>query len=187
MYVPLSRWIPRTRHGAATDRPKNLVRGQMTNLSIRQGREVTAQDAVAPEDVVDQAYAWLCGRRREAPFWHDVWHLRWRWADLMPTLRQQLLDGSFRLGPACAVDGGFGWAGAGGTKRATREVEAARPDHSFVFRSDVRKYRQRRTVIVEALRRDGSPLNQCNPRRRKYVLLKRDIQCRSREPDRRHY
>ncbi len=36
-------------------------------------------------------------------FWHDVWHLRCRWADLKPTLRQQLLDGSFRLGPARTV------------------------------------------------------------------------------------
>jgi len=38
------------------------------------------------------------------------------------------------------VDGCTSWAGAGGAKRAVREVEAARPDHSFVFRSDVRNY-----------------------------------------------
>ncbi len=66
-------------------------------------RVVEEMDRISSEDVLDQAYTWVCGRRHEAPSWHDVWSLRWRWADFRPTLRQQLLDGSFRLGPTRTV------------------------------------------------------------------------------------
>ncbi len=36
------------------------------------------------------------------PFWYDGWHLRWRWTDLKSSF-WQVLDGSFRLGPARTV------------------------------------------------------------------------------------
>ncbi|MCP4546681.1 MAG: hypothetical protein GY835_09490 [bacterium] len=55
-------------------------------------------DAVASGDVLAEAYDWLCQRRREAPFWHEVWDLRWRWDDLKPRLQAELLGGTFRLG-----------------------------------------------------------------------------------------
>lgn len=48
--------------------------------------------------MLDDAYDWLCRRRREAPFWHEFWDLRWRWDDLKPRLQTELLAGTFRLG-----------------------------------------------------------------------------------------
>ncbi len=62
-----------------------------------------AMDIVASDDVLDEAYDWLCQRRREAPFWHDVWQLRWSWDELKPRLRTELRDGTFRLGPTRPV------------------------------------------------------------------------------------
>ncbi len=56
-------------------------------------------DDVAGDDALDQAYDWLCHRRREAPADSDVWLLRRRWTEIKPRLRADLGAGRFRFGP----------------------------------------------------------------------------------------
>ena len=56
-------------------------------------------EAVVPEAVLDQGYAWLCQRRRAFPTHADVWALRRHWQRERPRLRAELLAGTYR----CAV------------------------------------------------------------------------------------
>jgi RNA-directed DNA polymerase len=55
--------------------------------------------AVASDEVLEQAFDWLCQRRRDYSPYQDVWHVRWRWHQRKPQLQQQLLQGTYRFGP----------------------------------------------------------------------------------------
>jgi hypothetical protein len=55
--------------------------------------------AVASDAVLAQAFDWLCRQRHDYAPHQDVWDVRWRWHDLKPRLQQQLLRGTYRLGP----------------------------------------------------------------------------------------
>ena len=57
-------------------------------------------DLIASDAVLDEAYAWLCDRRRDYSPHDDVWTLRERWADIKPRLQKSLLRGEYR----CDVD-----------------------------------------------------------------------------------
>lgn len=46
---------------------------------------------VASDEVLEQAFDWLCQRRHDYSPHQDVWDVRWRWHDLKPQLQQQLL------------------------------------------------------------------------------------------------
>lgn len=39
---------------------------------------------LASDQVLDLAYDRLCRRRKDAYHNHDVWVLRWRWAEIQP-------------------------------------------------------------------------------------------------------
>jgi hypothetical protein len=56
-------------------------------------------DETASESVLQQAYAWLCERRRDHSAHDDVWDLRWRWEEIRPQLQAQLRASAYRLGP----------------------------------------------------------------------------------------
>ena len=56
-------------------------------------------EEVTSEAVLDQAYAWLCQRRRAFPPDADVWALRRHWQRERPRLCAELLAGTYR----CAV------------------------------------------------------------------------------------
>ena len=53
-------------------------------------------DLIASDAVIDEAYAWLCDRRRDYSPHDDVWTLRERWADVKPRLQRSLLRGEYR-------------------------------------------------------------------------------------------
>ena len=53
-------------------------------------------DLIASDAVLDEAYAWLCDRRRDYSPHDDVWTLRERWADVKPRLQRSLLRGEYR-------------------------------------------------------------------------------------------
>jgi RNA-directed DNA polymerase len=53
---------------------------------------------IASDEVLDQAYAWLCKQRSDASHNNDVWRLRSEWIALKEDLKKSLLNGSFRLG-----------------------------------------------------------------------------------------
>jgi hypothetical protein len=50
------------------------------------------------DDVLDLAYAWLCGARREFPDSSDIWNFRRNWPDEKAMIRRELLAGRFRFG-----------------------------------------------------------------------------------------
>jgi hypothetical protein len=58
---------------------------------------------ITRDEVLDLAYDWLCRRRQRTSHNNDVWDVRWRWADLKPRLRRQLLAGEYRLEPTRRV------------------------------------------------------------------------------------
>ena len=60
-------------------------------------------ELIASAATLDEAYAWLCHRRRNAPSNHGVWHFRWRWAEVKPQLQQEPLAGELRLGAVTVV------------------------------------------------------------------------------------
>ena len=54
-------------------------------------------EMIASDGIIDQAYEWLCERRKEYSANSDVWHLRWQWEKIKPRLKTQLLAGEHRL------------------------------------------------------------------------------------------
>ncbi len=58
---------------------------------------MTLIDEIASDKVLDQACDWMCQRRKDHSANSDVWDLRWRWNDVKPRLRQQLLKGDYRF------------------------------------------------------------------------------------------
>jgi RNA-directed DNA polymerase len=54
---------------------------------------------IACDAVLDQAYAWLCARRRDYSAHDDVWTVRRRWPRLKPQLQAELRAGTYRFSP----------------------------------------------------------------------------------------
>ncbi len=54
---------------------------------------------IASDEVLDQAYLWLCDRRKRHGAQSDVWTLRWGWPEDKPEVRQALLSGAYRFSP----------------------------------------------------------------------------------------
>ena len=57
-------------------------------------------EEVASDTVLQQAYEWLCARRKEYSANNDVWNVRRRWAQIKPQLQAALLAGTYRFRPA---------------------------------------------------------------------------------------
>ena len=56
-------------------------------------------ETIASEEVMEQAYAWVCDRRKDYAPDSDVWHLRFRWAERKLHIQAALRAGTYRLGP----------------------------------------------------------------------------------------
>lgn len=54
---------------------------------------------IASDETLEEAYAWLCKRRKEYSPNNDVWNVRWRWAEIKPQLQAALLAGRYRFRP----------------------------------------------------------------------------------------
>ena len=65
-------------------------------------------DLIASDAVLDEAYAWLCNRRKDYSPHDDVWTLRERWADVKPRLQRSLLRGEYRCDVTRRVHTGEG-------------------------------------------------------------------------------
>ncbi len=72
-------------------------------------------EAIASDAAIDEAYAWLCERRKDYAPDADVWHLRFRWAEVKPQIQAALRAGTYRLGAVTCFQAG----------EETREVWAA--------------------------------------------------------------
>ena len=54
-------------------------------------------DKIASHKVLEQAYAWMCQRRKDHSANSNESDLRRRWNNIKPRLRQQLLKGGYRF------------------------------------------------------------------------------------------
>ena len=59
---------------------------------------MTTMDQIASDAVLEQAYQWLCRRRRDNSPHDDVWSLRERWANVKTQLQEDLLANRYRCG-----------------------------------------------------------------------------------------
>jgi RNA-directed DNA polymerase len=53
--------------------------------------------ALATDEVLDAAFAWVCRRRRDWPADADIWSFRRRWPDEKQRVKEALLTGRFRF------------------------------------------------------------------------------------------
>jgi RNA-directed DNA polymerase len=56
-------------------------------------------EQVASDEIIEQAFSWLCLKRKEHSPNNDVWNLRRHWQTVKPDLQQQLLDGTYQFSP----------------------------------------------------------------------------------------
>ncbi len=56
-------------------------------------------EQVASDENIEQAFSWLCLKRKEHSPNNDVWNLRRHWQTVKPDLQQQLLDGTYQFSP----------------------------------------------------------------------------------------
>ena len=59
---------------------------------------------VASDQIIDQAFSWLCKARENSHYNHDVWHLRFHWQKSRGHLKQQLLAGDYQFEPCRAIN-----------------------------------------------------------------------------------
>ncbi|MDF1576892.1 MAG: reverse transcriptase/maturase family protein [Desulfobulbales bacterium] len=62
-------------------------------------------DGVVAEHVLQQAFAWLCRKRRKHHHNQDIWDLRRNWPAEKERLKEELLKGQYRFGPQQAFWG----------------------------------------------------------------------------------
>jgi hypothetical protein len=60
---------------------------------------VNLMEQIASDETLEEAYRWLCGRRKNSSPNNDVWTLRWRWREIEPQLQAQLVAGNYRFEP----------------------------------------------------------------------------------------
>jgi RNA-directed DNA polymerase len=82
--------------------------GKLSDFRALESTPVDWMDEVASESVLNQAYAWLCERRRDYSANDDVWDVRWQWEELRPKLQVWLRAGVYRLGAVRRFPAGDG-------------------------------------------------------------------------------
>lgn len=54
---------------------------------------------ISSDTILDQAYQWLCKRRKNLSHNNDVWELRRHWQQIKPVLQQTLIQGKYTFSP----------------------------------------------------------------------------------------
>ncbi|SBS31940.1 Reverse transcriptase (RNA-dependent DNA polymerase) [Marinomonas spartinae] len=57
------------------------------------------------------AFHWICQRRKESHSNNDVWHLRFHWSSIVPSLREAMRMGTYRFSPCRALSTSAGSIG----------------------------------------------------------------------------
>ena len=52
-------------------------------------------DDIASDTVLEQAYRWLCQRRKDYSHNDAVWEVRYRWSEIKPQLQRALREGCY--------------------------------------------------------------------------------------------
>jgi len=58
---------------------------------------------IASDEIIDEAYEWVCRCRKDYHPNNDIWHLRFNWNDIKPLLQNSLLEGSYHFEPVRRV------------------------------------------------------------------------------------
>ena len=58
---------------------------------------------IASDEIIDEAYKWLCNSRKDYHPNNDIWHLRFHWKEIKPLLQSSLLEGSYHFEPVRRV------------------------------------------------------------------------------------
>jgi RNA-directed DNA polymerase len=56
-------------------------------------------EQVASDEIIEQAFSWLCLKRKEHSPNNDVWNLRRDWQTVKPDLQKKLLNGTYHFSP----------------------------------------------------------------------------------------
>lgn len=56
-------------------------------------------EVIASDDILEQAYRWLCDRRNDYSHNDEVWEVRYRWHEIKPVLQAELIAGRYRFSP----------------------------------------------------------------------------------------
>ena len=56
-------------------------------------------EEIAADEVLEEAFAWLCDRRKNYSHNDEVWQVREHWVEIKPQLQRDLLDGCYRFSP----------------------------------------------------------------------------------------
>ena len=56
-------------------------------------------EEIGSDEVLEEAYAWLCKRREYYSHNDDVWQVRYHWDEIKPQLQSQLLQGDYSFSP----------------------------------------------------------------------------------------
>ena len=54
---------------------------------------------IASDDILHEAYRWLCNARKKSHHNNGVWHLRFHWNEIKPQIQTDLLNGTYRFSP----------------------------------------------------------------------------------------
>ena len=76
-------------------------------MTARRDDTANLMDEIASDEVLEQAYRWLCDRRKRYSPNSDVWTLRWRWREVKPAVQEALLSGNYRLEAAQRIARGI--------------------------------------------------------------------------------
>ncbi|MCX4029628.1 reverse transcriptase/maturase family protein [Spartinivicinus marinus] len=62
---------------------------------------------LASDEIIDEAFEWLCKSRKNSHYNNSVWHCRFHWQAIKPIIQKQLIAGDYRFSPckACKIDG----------------------------------------------------------------------------------
>ena len=102
-------------------------------------------EQVASDEVIEQAFLWICLKRKEHFHNNDVWNLRRNWQTVKPDLQKQLFDGTYQFSPQQEIrfesETTELWASLDAlVLKAVRQITRHLKENSFVFRSDVKGY-----------------------------------------------
>ena len=85
---------------ASTSFGRVFSRRVVRQFGLAEGREQMTDglEEIVSDEVMQQAYEWVCQRRRDDSANDDVWDLRWRWDEIRPALQTALRTGTYRIG-----------------------------------------------------------------------------------------
>jgi hypothetical protein len=99
-------------------------------------------EEIASDEVFEEAYRWLCDRRKDSSANNDVWALRWRWEDIKTQVQSDLLSGTYRFEPVERIADSEEAIELWSSKDALvlKSVAIDLAANTFGFRSDVKSY-----------------------------------------------